>query len=120
MGIFFFEIKSNVDSFKLKVEPLEAHNFFTWPKKVEIVPRGREIWKYDDPTDSVTGTLAGEAEQQNSDLDLGFILMSIDKFCKVFFDATTRPLEVWKTLLRTYSSAETAATDEKVDKVQHG
>lgn len=83
-------MESNWNLFKVYIKPLKAHNFFTWPNKVENALRGRRIWKYVDSEDSVTATFAGETELQKSDHVLAYILIYIGRSCKASRGAIKR------------------------------
>lgn len=82
------------DSLKLKVEPLRITNYYAWSNDMEVVLRGKGIWKYVDPDGHTMANTERDVEQQKADLTLAYILMSIDLSCKSSGMRLRDPLEV--------------------------
>lgn len=88
------------DPFCLKVEMINAHNYFKWSNEMEIFLRGKGLWKLVCP-----GTSDGSTEnQRKTDLALAYILTSINKSCKENLMTLRNPEELWGTLRKTFQA----------------
>lgn len=113
------------DPFKFRVNPLTANNYFAWSNDMEIVLRGKGLWKYVDDVDLENGQNEDEEEVQLSeteetkrDLALAYLVTSIDTSCKSMVRTMRCPRTVWRSLRNMFQSASQAAIDAKLTQLQ--
>ena len=103
---------------KFRISPLTATNYYSWANDLEIVLRGKGLWKYVGSRSNQARTDAGadgtqadtiskeaqqggreesppsEAERQKQDLALAYIVTAIDSTCKSMVRTLRCPREV--------------------------
>lgn len=84
------------ESSRLKVESLKGTNYHPWSNKMEVVLRGKDIWKYGDPRIDTKATEYTSGHK--SDIALAYLLMSIDKSCKLSVIRMRDTCEIWRHL----------------------
>lgn len=124
------------DHFKFRVTPLTAENYFAWSNDIEVVLRGKGLWKYVKPdvdcraapvravgqesetTSDAERETQNEVDEQKQDMALAYLLTSIDSTCKAMVRKMRCPREVWNTLREMFQSVSEAALDSKLSQLQ--
>lgn len=112
------------DSFKFIVSPVKAENSSTWSYNMEVILRGRGLWKYvltpKPEQDDEDGEQVAQMEQEamRVDLSLAYILTSVDNSCKPLFRQVWGPNRARSVLCDTLHTVSEAAIDVKLTNLQ--
>ena len=104
------------DPFRMRVQSLNAHNYYVWSNEMEILLRGKGLWQFVCEPDA-----SDDGSNENSrkrDLALAYLMMSIDASCKGSVMTLRNPFEVWQKLKASYQAVSEAAIDAKLTKLQ--
>lgn len=106
------------DPSRIRVQPLNAHNYFIWSNEIEILLRGKGLWEFvsTESNQEVDEEQAGSSRKR--DLALAYLLMSIDASCKATVMTMRDPRLIWGKLKKSYQAVSEAAIDAKLTKLQ--
>lgn len=102
------------DPFRMRIQSLNAHNYFVWSNEMEILLRGKGLWRYVSDENAPMETMSSNKK----DLALAYLMMSIDASCKGTVMTLRDPFEVWQKLKKSYQAVSEAAIDGKLTKLQ--
>ena len=108
-----------LDSSFFRIDRLGPQNYYLWSNEMEIMLRGKGIWKHVEGS-AVTPTDEAKlaTHERNQVLALANIMMSINPARKASVLRLGHPKEVWKTLKVTYQMVSEASIDAKLSALQ--
>lgn len=104
------------ENFKFRLSPLDSSNYFAWSNDLEVILRGRGLWKYVEDQDGID---EGEYSEQKKDLALAYILTSVSNSCKPAVRKVRCPTEAWNKLRTMFQAVSEASIDAKLTKLQN-
>ena len=98
------------------IQNLSTSNYFLWSRKIEIVLRGKGLWKIvsGEEIGPDTSTATGEEMEkfyQRRDRALTTLLFTIDDACSASVISLRNPKEIWDTLKARYETISQASID---------
>lgn len=97
---------------------MTTEKYHTWSNYMEVVLRGKRLWKIMKHINKDSGNKDNGVDVQKKDLDLVYLLTSIDASCKLMMRRFRCPAEVWELLRRTFSMVSEASIDAKLTQLQ--
>lgn len=104
----------SIESFKLRVDPLNATNYHAWDNDMRVVLCGKGLWKYANPGSDSVASLEDETALQWSDMALECLLISITHVCKSSVIEPRAPRTIWTTHEKTYYSVAEVSVEDKL------
>lgn len=104
------------ENFKFRVNLLDSNNYFSWSNDMEIILRGRGLWKFVENKENID---EGENSEQKRDLALAYILTSVSNLCKPAIRKARCPTEAWNKLRTMFQAVSEASIDAKLTKLQN-
>ena len=114
--------EARVDTSRYRIKPLSTTNYYSWSNKIELVLRGKGLWKLvtgdeQEPAAGDESVIAKFARRR--DVAVTTILLSIEESCLSPVMNLRDPIEIWRTLRETFQSVSEASIDAYLSRYQN-
>lgn len=104
---------------RMRIEPLEATNYFVWSNDMEIMLRDKGLWGCVSVTSKIgTDETAERTAEWTDDLTFVYFMMYINPSCKSLVITTRNPRKMWEKLRKRYQAVSEASIDVKLTSLQ--